>query len=116
MKQSLQNVCCEVGAGCISRLNICSGKEGSKFNNVETDDGGNVVCERVKDFLGLGHLIYRDNFLTSIPLAVGLMAPGTDATGKLHANRISVPLSLKEKKLKKGEEAWLPSRMANCCA
>ncbi|CAH2100932.1 unnamed protein product [Euphydryas editha] len=100
-------------------------KYGLKIYKVTTDDGyiwkykvycgqdpqianldkpGSVIVELCEDLLDQGRLIIADNWYTSIPLAEYLLTRKTDLCGTLRKNRKNIPLLVKNKKLKRGEQ------------
>lgn len=68
------------------------------------DKPGSVIVELCEDLLDQGRLIIADNWYTSIPLAEYLLTRKTDLCGTLRKNRKNIPLLVKNKKLKRGEQ------------
>lgn len=67
---------------------------------------GAVVPKLISNLFGLGYHLYVDNWYTSEALFRYLAANGTVACGTARANRISIPKSLKQEVLAKGQHAF----------
>ena len=67
---------------------------------------GAVVPKLISDLFGLGSHLYVDNWYTSETLFRYLAANGTVACGTARANRISIPKSLKQEVLAKGQHTY----------
>lgn len=65
-----------------------------------------VVKELLGDYLQKGHILYVDNFYTSVSLAEFLLDNETGMVGTLRENRKGNPKKLLKRKLKKGEAIW----------
>ena len=57
-----------------------------------------VVRELLDQYLHKGHVIFLDNFYTSVPLAENLIKDKTVIVGTLRENRIGNPKDLFKKK------------------
>lgn len=62
-----------------------------------------VVRHLLRNYFGIGHSIYMDNFYNTYTLASKLLAEKTYCTGTLRADRKFVPPEVKSKNLQKGE-------------
>ena len=62
-----------------------------------------IVLTLIDELLDKGYCLYTDNFYTSPNLADYLAQRQINTIGTLRLNRIGVPKSVKEAKLKKGE-------------
>nr|CAH7715996.1 unnamed protein product [Callosobruchus chinensis] len=60
-----------------------------------------VVKQLLQDYLGKGHILYIDNFYSSVSLAEYLLSEKTGMVGTLRANRRGTPKNLMNSKLKK---------------
>nr|CAH7724533.1 unnamed protein product [Callosobruchus chinensis] len=65
-----------------------------------------VVKQLLQDYLGKGHILYIDNFYSSVSLAEYLLSEKTGMVGTLRANRRGTPKNLMNSKLKEGEAIW----------
>nr|CAH7748743.1 unnamed protein product [Callosobruchus chinensis] len=65
-----------------------------------------VVKQLLQDYLGKGHILYIDNFYSSVSLAEYLLSEKTRMVGTLRANRRGTPKNLMNSKLKEGEAIW----------
>lgn len=65
-----------------------------------------VVKQLLDGYLGKGHIIYIDNFYTSVSLAEFLISKDTGMVGTLRVNRKGNPRNMLNKKIKKGESIW----------
>lgn len=85
---------------------IYTGKENEV---VQTDLGRKVVMSVMEAYLDKGHVLYMDNYYTSVPLLEDLEARGTIACGTVQSNRKGLPRDITDacneevKGLKKGE-------------
>jgi len=60
----------------------------------------------MKDYELKGHMVYVDNFYTSIKLAKDLLARGIQVTGTMRKDRKGIPDFVKKAKLKRGESIF----------
>lgn len=65
-----------------------------------------VVKQLIRDYLGKGHVLYVDNFYSSVALAEYLLSEKTGIVGTLRENRKGNPKKFLKTKLKKGEAVW----------
>ena len=70
----------------------------SGFGHAET-----VVLKLMEKLLGRGHVLYVDNFYTSVSLSEQLLSQKTLLCGTLRKNRKHLPKTVVTKKLKKGQ-------------
>ena len=70
----------------------------SGFGHAET-----VVLKLMEKLLGRGHVLYVDNFYTSVSLSEQLLSQKTLLCGTLKKNRKHLPKTVVTKKLKKGQ-------------
>ena len=57
--------------------------------------GANVVVKLCRPYFNLNHVLYTDNFYTSVPLSQGLLQNGMFACGTAKKNSTGFPQSLK---------------------
>lgn len=65
-----------------------------------------IVKKLLRDYLGKGHVLYVDNFYTSVALAEYLLSEKTAMVGTLRENRKGNPKNTLKTKLKKGAVVW----------
>lgn len=65
-----------------------------------------VVKQLLEGYLGKGHILYIDNFYTSVSLAEYLLSENTGMVGTLRANRRGNPKKMLSRKLKTGNAIW----------
>ncbi|CAG4944989.1 unnamed protein product [Parnassius apollo] len=87
--------------GYVWKYKVYSGQD-PQISNL--DKPGSVIIELCEDLLDQGRMIIADNGYTSIPLAEYLLQRKTDLCGTLRKNRKNLPLLIKNKKLKRGEQ------------
>ena len=90
-------VCCDARTGYIHSFDVYTGADPGK----PTHPKGlayDVVLGLMGSRLGIGHVIYMDNFYTSPELFQALYLEGTAASGTVRTNRKHFPASLKTKK------------------
>lgn len=66
----------------------------------EAKTGYQVVMHLAKNLYGKGHMVFMDNFFTSVKLLMDLAAQRTFATGTVRSDRIGLPKVLSDK------QAW----------
>jgi len=67
---------------------------------------GAVVPKLMSELYGKGYHVYMDNWYTSEKLFLHLEKNGTAASGTARRNRLSIPKSMKDLKLKRCESAF----------
>ncbi|XP_051171549.1 piggyBac transposable element-derived protein 4-like [Leptopilina boulardi] len=88
--------------GFVSNFEIYAGKSENKNSNDTL--GERVVLNLTKGILNTGTLVAFDNFFTSVKLVSSLHQKGIFSVGTVRANRIGLPIMMKEKsKMQRGE-------------
>lgn len=90
--------------GFILNILIYEGK-GTVYNQSSSHAHG-VVQKLMDPYLKKGHVVYIDNFYTSVNLAESLLQQKTHIVGTLRKNRKFNPKEVINKKLAKGESVW----------
>ena len=90
--------------GFILNILIYEGK-GTVYNQSSSHAHG-VVQKLMDPYLNKGHVVYIDNFYTSVNLAESLLQQKTHIVGTLRKNRKFNPKEVINKKLAKGESVW----------
>lgn len=87
--------------GYVWKYKVYSGQD-PQIDNL--DKPGSVVVNLCEELLDQGRMIVADNWYTSLPLANYLLQRKTDLCGTLRKNRKNLPLLVRNKKLKRGEQ------------
>lgn len=91
-------------SGYIDEFQIYTGKIGVK---AEVNLGSRVVTDLTRSLANLNHMVYFDNYFTSLPLLRQLRSEKIYACGTIRAKRIGIPEDLKiDKEMKRGEADW----------
>jgi hypothetical protein len=95
----------EVYTGASIRSTVLSAATG------EAKTGYSVVMNLMEPLHGRGHMVFIDNFFTSVKLLVDMVERGTYATGTVRSSRIGLPQALADKKAwakkPQGSLGWL---------
>lgn len=89
-------VAAESESGYVLKINIYTGKSENRDKNLLL--GEQVVLDLAKDFYGLYHQFYFDNFFSSVRLVEMLSKNKTYACGTIRANRQDLPAEMKKLK------------------
>lgn len=105
---------CESRTGYVYNFFVYLGKSTEfEYDFCDFSFGAKVILQLSKNIWNLGYRITMDNFFTSIKLFEYLSQKETDCLGTVRINRIGIPKSMKEKKLKKNEHFILYK--SKCC-
>lgn len=87
-----------------------------KGTNISSEDGPahDVVKELMSNYLNKGHVVYVDNFYSSIKLAEDLYLEQTHLVGTLRSNRKQISVSVKKERLRIGECVFRKKKLTNC--
>ena len=103
----------EVYTGASVRESLVSAMPG------EAKTGYEVVMNLMESLHGRGHMVFIDNFFTSVKLLIDMLARGTFATGTVRSNRKGLPPALSDKKLwekkPQGSLGWLMHNSRKDC-
>ena len=101
---------CEAATGYCCNCEIYTGKEdGTKEHGLAY----RVVTNLVKPFVGNWHVVYFDNFFSSVQLVSDLLKQQVLSCGTIRKNRVGLPTGFGTEKLKKGEQKFW-TRQALC--
>lgn len=90
---------CDAANGFCLKFKIYTGKsEIPQSSHGATYD---LVCDMMQGFFFRGHILYMDNYYSSIPLFWDLWQCGVGATGTLKANRKGIPEIITDAECKK---------------
>ena len=96
---------CDSSNYYMASMNVYTGKrndlEGVPLDITLTGLGEKVVCTLVKPYLQKFHVVYMDNYFTSLPLFEYLYSENTYACGTIQSTRKGLPITLKNKKVVK---------------
>ena len=107
----------ESSSGYAIASKIYTGKENGV---VQTDLGRRVVMTLMEPFCDKGHVLYMDNYYTSVPLFEDLEARGTLACGTVRSNRKGLPKDITDarneevKGLERGESLYRQKGTVSC--
>lgn len=90
--------------GYIDQFQIYTGKVGE---NTEKHLGSRVVCDMTRSLVNKHHLVFFDNYFTSLPLLRKLKSENIHACGTIRKGRKGLPDDMKaDKQMKRGEHDW----------
>lgn len=93
---------CDAISGFIYAFDVYTGKKDVPTRHL----GGRTVIELIKGLENKGHVIYMDNFYTSVPLLRELERLVVGATGTVRRNRKGLPLGNKKLQLKQDQALY----------
>ena len=98
---------CDSTTGFLLKFRVYTGKEVIPERGIGL--GHRITKELLEEFQKKGHVIYMDNFYSSVQLFEDLMQQDTGACGTVRPNRKGLPKDMKQTKLKKGDlpKLWL---------
>lgn len=93
--------------GYINQFDVYQGKAGNTAaasNDIGL--GGRVVMNLASSIVGKGHVLFFDNYFTSLPLMENLKANNIYACGTVRSQRKMLPVLAKDSELKRGDMDW----------
>lgn len=92
---------CDPHTGYLLKFNVCTGKE----PNLQQGDGlgSRVVQTLLQGYENKGHVLFVDNFYSSVGLFDALRLNNIGACGTVRANRKGLPMEMRRMKIKRGE-------------
>ena len=91
--------------GYVLNIDIYSGKDDADVNDLGKT--AQVFLSLMSEYLDKGYHVYADNYYNSFYLAKHLLGRKTYVSGTLRKDRKGNPTQVMNKRLKKGEVAWM---------